>query len=73
MNPTQVFDQAPWTTVNIAVPARSCGSGQKTTTSTWDSVFTCTRDQVFLSHSRIALLSNASPLARRMFREALAT
>ena len=35
---------------------------------TLDSVFTCTRNQVFLSHSRIALLSNGSPLARRMSR-----
>ncbi|HEX8882164.1 MAG TPA: hypothetical protein VF749_19115, partial [Candidatus Acidoferrum sp.] len=37
---------------------------------TWDSASTCTRDQVFLSHSRTALLSNASPLARRMSGEA---
>jgi hypothetical protein len=40
---------------------------------TWDSVFTCTHDQVFLSHSRIAPLSNATPLARRISREAQAT
>lgn len=78
--PTDIFrscgaGQKTTTIGNRGGPAERCGSPGgnirgEVVELTWDSASSRTRDQVFPSHSRTALLSNASPLARRMSREA---